>query len=133
MFSKTDKRGVVLFIVLMTIVIVSTLASVVLSIMVSQARLTHHQASRIQAYYASQAGVNYAIEMLRIGPPTGWTVGTCTSGCWWTFSDGDFRPSSILNNSVQITTIPSGSAGCISSPGNTACIRVTANYTWAAP
>ena len=128
MFSKTDKRGVVLFIVLMTIVIVSALASVVLSIMVSQARFTHHQTSRIQAYYASQAGVNYAIEQLRTGA---WTAGSCSGGCWWTFSADDFRPSSILNNRVQITTIPYGSLGCTPSPGNTTCIKVAAEYTYA--
>jgi Tfp pilus assembly protein PilX len=65
--SKSARRGVALFIVLGTILIVVILANVVLNIILSQSRLTHHQISRIRAYYAGLAGMNYALEQLRTG------------------------------------------------------------------
>ena len=60
------RKGAVLFIVLGTILIVMILANIILNIMLSQSRLTQHQVSRIQAYYASLAGMNYALEEIRI-------------------------------------------------------------------
>jgi hypothetical protein len=69
--NNDNDKGVVLLMVLSTIFIVVILASVVLTLITSQSRLTHHQVSRIQAYYAAQAGMNYAIEMLRLGPGLG--------------------------------------------------------------
>jgi hypothetical protein len=65
--SKSARRGVALFIVLGTILIVVILANVVLSIILSHSRLTHHQISRIRAHYAGLAGMNYALEQLRTG------------------------------------------------------------------
>lgn len=65
--AESNKRGVVLFIVLATLMIVIVLANVILNIMSSQSRLTHHQVSRIQSYYAAQAGMNLALERLRTG------------------------------------------------------------------
>jgi Tfp pilus assembly protein PilX len=46
------------------------LANIILSVVSSQSRLTHHQISRIQAFYAAQAGVNYAREMIRLNNST---------------------------------------------------------------
>ena len=60
----SQKQGAILLMVLGTILVVVILASVILSIILSHSRLTHHQVSRIQAYYAAQAGVNLAIENL---------------------------------------------------------------------
>lgn len=60
------KKGVVLLIVLGTILLVVILANIILSTMSSQSRLTHHQVSRIQAYYAAMAGINYAFESIRL-------------------------------------------------------------------
>lgn len=72
---KTGNRGVLLIMVLATILVVTILANIALNIILSQARLTHHQVSRTQAYYAALAGVNYAIEKLRVNdadwPATG--------------------------------------------------------------
>ncbi|MFA5004806.1 MAG: hypothetical protein WC561_01610 [Candidatus Omnitrophota bacterium] len=65
--SCPDKRGVALFITLAAVAIVIILANVVLNIMSTQGRLTHHQVSRIQAYYAAQAGMVYTMEMLKSG------------------------------------------------------------------
>ncbi len=129
--QKQDKKGVVLFIVIGTVFIVIFLANVVLSIITSHSRLTHHQVSRIQAYYASMAGVNYALEMLRIGSPTGWTVNSCLppNGCPIPFNlANDFHPASIKSVSVIIRA--SGSAGC---PGNSACVSAKADYAYTTP
>ncbi|MDP2044012.1 MAG: hypothetical protein Q8K15_02445, partial [Candidatus Omnitrophota bacterium] len=62
-----DSKGVVLFIVLGLILVVVVLAAVILSIISSQSRLTHHQVSRIKAYYAGKGMMNYASDMLRKG------------------------------------------------------------------
>jgi hypothetical protein len=134
---RFNKGGVALLIVLGTLLIVTSLATVILSLILSHRRLTYHQTSRIQAYYAAQAGMNYALEMLRTG---GYTLTTscattscCISPCTRSFDDGDFRPASIVDNSVSITIIPYGSSGCTASPGNTACVSVKATYTYTAP
>lgn len=66
---RDSKKGAILFVVLGTIIVVATLSTVILRIMLTQTRLTHHQVSRIQAQYAAKAGVTYALEMLRINDP----------------------------------------------------------------
>ena len=84
--SRNNKKGVILFIVLGTLLVVTLLASVVLRFTASHYRLTHHEISRIQAYYMAMAGVNYAIEKLRLDD-TGWsnpgphTFTLCKDGC----------------------------------------------------
>lgn len=67
---KDNEKGMALMIVLGTLLVVVILANVILGIVSSQSRLTHHQISRIQAYYAAQAGINYALEKLRLGNDT---------------------------------------------------------------
>jgi type II secretory pathway pseudopilin PulG len=72
---KSNRKGMILFIVLGTIMVVSILSTVILRIILTQSRLTHHQLSRIQSQYAAKAGINYALEMLRVNdsnwPATG--------------------------------------------------------------
>jgi len=78
---SNHKRGIVLFIVLGTLLVVASLATVILSLILSHGRLTYHQTSRIQAYYASMAGMNLARENLWNET---WTTGTyhlCKSDC----------------------------------------------------
>jgi len=65
----TGNKGIVLFMVLGTILVIVILANVILGIITNQSRITHHQVSRIQAFYAAQAGVNYAREMIRTNNP----------------------------------------------------------------
>ena len=60
-----NRRGIILFIVLATVIIVSILAGVILTTISSQSRLSNHQVSRIKAYYAGKAAMNYTIERLR--------------------------------------------------------------------
>lgn len=69
-----NKKGVILFIVIGIIMVVSVLATVMLRIISSQSRLTHHQVSRIQAQYAAKAGVLYALDKLRRGDDLSWSA-----------------------------------------------------------
>ena len=121
------KKGIALFMVLGTLLVVTILAFIMLNIMLSHSRLTQHQVGRIQAYYAAQAGMNYALEMLRTGA---WTVGNSYA---WTFDVGDFRPASIVSNSVLITIKPTGWDPAPEGVGpvmtNSAPVIVTVNYT----
>lgn len=121
--SYLTHKGIALYIVLATLLIVIILANVVLSIILSQSRLTHHQVSRIQSYYACLAGMNYAFEQLRRG---NWTAG---NNYTMPFDSGDFKPLSILGNSVSITITPPG-PDCVNPPGNSSCVSIAANYTY---
>lgn len=141
--ASTDKAGIALLIVLSTIILVTLLALVMLRPLASHARLTHHQVSRIQAYYAALAGMNYAYDRLRVGDPV-WPIPTIENS--YTFEltsiEGNF-PHSI--NSVLIAVAadndpapildPNGNPipGC--NPCNApaaipACICTTVDYTY---
>jgi Tfp pilus assembly protein PilX len=65
-----NKKGVALYFVLAILLVVVILANIVLNFVSSQQRLTTHQVKRVQAYYAAQAGVNYALEQLRLNNAT---------------------------------------------------------------
>lgn len=93
MLIKADKRGIAIYLVLGALIMAVVLARVVLNIILNQASVSHHRQSRVQAYYAAQAGVNYALEKLRTGA---WTFTSCTNAapCVVDFED-DF-PASIL-------------------------------------
>ncbi len=133
MFKRIlNKSAIALFVVLGTLLIVVILANVVLSFIFSQSRLTHHQVSRIQASYAAQAGMNYALDKLRTGNWTASGVHYLCKGCTGAGDiDEPNLPASVKN--VTITLTPRGTAGC-SPPGNaTVCINATANYTSPTP
>jgi len=102
--------------VLATIMIVIILANIVLSIVLSQTRLTHHQVSRIQAYYAGLAGMNYALEQLRTG---NWTAPLVYS-----LSDSSF-PHTIRGVTIVLDP-PRNAPPC----NSTACINVTVDYNF---
>jgi len=126
---RFNKKGVVLLIVLGTLLIVVSLATVVLSMMLSHSRLTYHQTGRLQAYYAAMAGINYGLDKLRVGS---WIAGSdCTTGCTMSFDNDDFKPSILVNptNGVTITITQSGSSGC-QAPTGSACVSATAEYTY---
>jgi Tfp pilus assembly protein PilX len=108
------KKGIALFLVLFVVLIVVVLANVVLGFISIQSRLTHHQVSRIQAYYAAQAGVNYALEMLRLGT---WSPGNSYN----LPADADF-PHTIQSVSITIDSNPTG-------PGGTYPVHITVDYT----
>ena len=72
---RQDNKGIALYFVLAILLVVVILANVILTFISSQTRLTGHQVKRIQAYYAAQAGMTFALEMLRTNAP-GWTATT---------------------------------------------------------
>jgi len=133
---QLNKKGVVFFTVLITLLIVVTLAGVVVRTILNNARLTNHQISRAQAYYAGMAGINYASQMIRAGS---WVVGTnCTSGCSikTLFDSNDFKPPifATSTNDIVVTINASqstnSSAPCYNSPNGAACVSVSVNYTY---
>lgn len=99
------KKGIALFVVLATTLVVLILAILIITISFSNARFTHHQASRIQAYYAAQASLNYAFQRLSENDLQWTTAGSHTFG----------RPASgaeiideSLPNSIRIITVTVG-------------------------
>jgi len=120
----------VLFFVLGTLLIVVIFASIVLNLILSNARLTYHQTSRIQAYYAAMAGTNYALEKLRTGD-TNWIPSPdtspntrirtlCRSGC--DVNEPDL-PNSIQQVAIVIEAAGTGISG-------TRRLKATATYTY---
>jgi Tfp pilus assembly protein PilX len=113
---NTYKKGVALLMVLTLILVVVILANVVLSIISSQSRLTHHEVSRIRAYYAARAGMILAFDRLRTGT---WGTGRytlCRANC--NINDPDIPYPVTIN---------------ISSLNNTTGVRtitITTNYTY---
>lgn len=131
-FSR-DEKGIALFMVLGTILIIVILANVMLTMISSQGRLTHHQVSRIQAYYAAQAGVNYAYESLRVGT---WNAASCPApnGCRVSIFApallADF-PHTISDIIVILRTPSATSTICPNTlSAGTICISTTAVYTY---
>jgi Tfp pilus assembly protein PilX len=119
-------RGITLILILAIILAVVFLANIALVLIRSQFRLTHHQVSRIQAFYAAQAGTNYALEKLRTNDPDWTTPGThrLCRGCT---AVGDINEPD-LPYSIQYVDITVGAPG--SGIGPTREITATARYTF---
>ncbi len=128
-----QNKAVVLLFVLGTILVVVILANVVLRIMLNQSRLTHHQVSRIQAYYAAHAGIVDALEKLRTGD---YVLGThCTEaggGCSYSskLAGDDYVPFNINTAIVYIKDSQSttSTAPCYNAYGD-ACVSATVAYS----
>ncbi|MDD5432931.1 MAG: hypothetical protein PHO70_08135 [Candidatus Omnitrophica bacterium] len=143
--SKRNDRGVILFIVLGTILVVVFLANAILALISNQTRFTHHQVSRIQGYYASWAGINYAYEMLSNGGLAIPTVNNpriitmCAPGGGCTINenfDNNAAGTRTAVQSVRITIANINDAICGNPPppaGAQACIRSTADYALVMP
>ena len=93
------------------------LAVVVLRIISSQSRLTHHQVGRIQALYAGKAGVVFAVDMLR--------KGTWTASGTYSITDANLLAP---NTAVTGVSVVIGDAGV--GPVGTRRISATASYTY---
>lgn len=116
----SSHKGVATLLVLLIILIGVIVANATLMIISSQFRLSHHQVNRIKAFYAAQAGINYAVERLRTKT---WATGTysiCGSGCDVNDPDIPYR--------VDINIGASGSG-----INNTRLLTVSVNYTYNAP
>jgi len=124
---KRSQSGVVMLVVLGAIMVVIILANIIMTLMSSQSRLTHHQVSRIQAYYAAMGAINYTYEQLR---QRVWQAGETHT---IPFDLGnDFRPASIV--SVTVTIVPSQNTNLIAPCyrpilDGTACISAFVDYT----
>lgn len=152
--SKINKKGVAMFMVLATILVVVVLANVVLSIISNQSRLTRHEVSRVQAYYAAQAGLIYTMEKIRIGdwPFSGGTdryycmelvagdsgqcidVGSPSPDGFIPFDAGVTRaydPGTGLKGSykVQVRVYADGTGNPVP-PANTRCVEAKVDYTF---
>lgn len=123
------RKGIALFIVLSIILVVMTLTIVILRITSSQARLTHHQISRISAYYADRAALNLAFDKLRTGS---WTQNPTTIvyycinkkvdaavTCSDTFIDANLP-------NIQIAVHPAGGSGI----SNCSKLEIKTSYTY---
>jgi Tfp pilus assembly protein PilX len=129
---KPEGKGVALFIVLATIVIVLILATIALNFMSSQATLTQHQVGRIQAYYAALAGMRYAYEQLRSGsqalPARDKSIvfNICSSkGAGCLIVDTDLPR---FVSKVEVRIQGEDVAGCNPPSGVPACIKAKAVY-----
>jgi Tfp pilus assembly protein PilX len=114
--KNINNKGIALYLVLAVLLIVIIFANIVLSVISSQSRLTHHKVRRIQAYYAAQGGINAALEGLKAND-TAWvpvpdtsprTVTICHTGAGCNFADDDL-PAAI--NSIVIRIGPRDAAG----------------------
>ena len=132
-----NKKGVAIFMVLATIMIVVVLANVVLAIISNQSRITRHEVGRVQAYYAAQAGLVYAMEKLRNGSWTYVGTNSCPNGTPCTITDSGFAPY-ILSNQVSVIFCDSGSncsigtstVNCNPPSGINFCVQSFVNYTY---
>ncbi len=122
-----NKKGVAIYLVLGTLFVAFVLAGVIVNIISSQGRLTQHQVSRVQAYYAGLAGMNLAMEKLRTNawtlPSSGNTLvkTLCSSGC--DVNDAD------IPYTVTITIYPLNEAPNGAVISGTAGISISVNYT----
>lgn len=131
MHNKCRKKGIALFMVLMTILIVSLLANIVLNMMLSHARLSRHQISRTQAYYAGLAAMNMARANLQTRRWTFAPINSCPNPGGCIVADVNF-PASIQN--IRVIFCPAGATcqgvRCVAPAGTTFCIQTTATYTY---
>ena len=125
---ENKEKGAALMFVLGTVLVLTVLANLALSLFLNQSRLTHHQVRRIQAYYASLAGVNYGFEMLRRGLANGgWAPPGAVPTRWCIFSTNTLEcaavpaanriqdvnfPPSIRSILITVTSCITGTAGC---------------------
>jgi Tfp pilus assembly protein PilX len=122
-----NNKGMILYFTLAILLIAVISAMIILNLMRSQNRLSHHQISRIQAYYAGLAGINYAWENLAIG---NWPLGNRTVPPWTSPALQNDRGFPHTINSVNITVSTRGTNGCDAPPDGTVCISTTVNYTY---
>jgi len=135
--SKDTRKGVVLLIVLATILVVAVLAGVILGIITNQYRLSHHNTSRIRAYYAAKGIMNYAQDMLRKGT---WVIDATKTyyacfenkGCIDSVNnDFPITDDADIPYKVQVTIFPLNNAPDSSSlSGKVTQLKIKVDYTY---
>jgi hypothetical protein len=127
--ARFKKKGMILFVVLGVILVVGVLAIVVLRLISSHARLTHHQVTRIQAQYAAKAGIIYALDRLRRNDDVCWgttgsydiTMRRATAGACVVLEP--YLPASIDHITIHVSEPGTGIMG-------TRQISATADFTY---
>ncbi|MFH0762392.1 MAG: hypothetical protein V1925_00695 [Candidatus Omnitrophota bacterium] len=125
-----NKKGVALLLVFAIIIVVVILANVALRLILNQSRLTHHQVSRIRAYYASLAGMNLALEKIRLGEwiipdLNGATRFGCINNCIDTSATYPLVLDPDIPYNVQVAIYPKESGA-----NNTAKLEIKTDYTY---
>lgn len=129
-----NKKGILFVMVLAAVIVALTLGAIFLTFFTSESKVTHHQLSRIQAYYVAMAGVNYAFERIWNGS---WQPSTCPSPTGCVINDTNFPNST--HQQFRVIFCPAGStcAGsnqpCTTPQGINYCIYSTVNYTFTPP
>jgi len=130
-----NKKGVALYFVLAILLIVVILANIVLNFVSSQQRLNTHQVKRVQAYYAAQAGVNYALEQLRLNnTPYNAIAGGTFRICGKVYNDSYSSVCSGIGNLTEPTFPASINyvdifIGALDATNNNRTVNATVNYT----
>lgn len=128
-----NKKGVALYFVLAVLLVVVLLANIVLNFVSSQRRLTTHQVKRVQAYYAAQAGVNYALEQLRLNATWAAAAGGTYRICGGAYNSTN--PANCTGNNIVEASFPSSVnyVEVVIGPENPAfgnrTVNATVNYT----
>jgi Tfp pilus assembly protein PilX len=128
-----NKKGVALYFVLAVLLVVVLLANIVLNFVSSQRRLTIHQVKRVQAYYAAQAGVNYALEQLRLNSTWAAAAGGTYKICGSAYNSTN--PANCTGNNIVESSFPSSVnyVEVVIGPENPAfgnrTVNATVNYT----
>jgi Tfp pilus assembly protein PilX len=128
--QTAHSKGYLLFVVLSTIIIVSLFASILMTIILSQGRLTKHQTSRIQAYYASMGALYYTYDKLRQRDPQWTPVATAITANFCKIAAGCPGPPNVIDpdlpatiRSLQVVIEPPVA------PNTSNRIRIIADYT----
>jgi len=110
------KKGVVLVVVIGVMLVIFTLALAALFLMTQESRIAEHKIRRTRAFFAAQAGMIRALDMLRTGAdPSG------------TFNIGAGIPGYPAAGLPVVTTWP-GAGGAGSGPGGTDPVDIFVDY-----
>ncbi len=111
----SNRKGVILTITLIFIVILAIISGVVIVLMTNQARLAEYQIKRIKVYYTAEAAMTYVLQGFRTG-----SFPVATGSRW----NATTTPSIPIINGFE-TTVTLGAA---TGPNNTRPLNVTVDY-----
>ncbi|MDD5730336.1 MAG: hypothetical protein PHN57_04345 [Candidatus Omnitrophica bacterium] len=120
----SNKKGVILYIVLSVIIIVLLLAATLLTMMASQTNFASHQTGRIQAYYAGIAAMNLTLENLRTGAwqyRTALGTNSCPFNAPCQIQDSSFPSSIVLSGGTPTVFVNFCDRNAICNPTQSMC------------
>lgn len=104
-----SEKGIVLYIVLVSILAALVIAGSILNLILSQTRFSQHETNRTQAYYAALAGANYGFDRLRSNSqPSCWGAPYPKTHCIYKTGgscpgDPDDASCGFIDNSLPVT------------------------------